>query len=35
MAARFGPGSAHPVEFLVVTVGLTHHGEPGAYALAD
>jgi len=32
MAARFGPGSAHPVEFLVVTGDLTHHGEPGAYA---
>ena len=32
MAARHGPGSAAPVEFLVVTGDLTHHGEPLAYA---
>ncbi|MBS7792274.1 phosphodiesterase [Roseococcus sp. SDR] len=32
IAARHGPGSAAPAQFVVATGDLTHHGQPAAYA---
>jgi len=33
IAARHGPGSAAPAEFVIVTGDLTHHGQPQAYEM--